>query len=134
VLEAICQYRDRYPDRETTALELAVVGGREFLLRHHLFLREGQPIKAGWTTFSFPPFWFYDVLTALDNFRAARAERDERLHPAIDLLRNRRSPDGKWALGLPHPGKMHFPMEEAGKPSRWNTLRAMRILRWWEGE
>jgi len=133
VLEAICQYRDRYPDRETTALEVAVEGGRDFLLRHNLFLRDGQPIKAGWMTFSFPPYWFYDVLTALDHFRAACATRDERLLPAINLLRTRCRPDGKWTLGSPHPGKMHFPLEESGQPSRWNTLRAMRILHWWDG-
>jgi hypothetical protein len=131
VLEALNQYRERCPDRDQAALGAAIEDGQEFLVRHHLFLRDGQRIKARWTTFSFPPYWFFDVLTALDYLHAARANRDERIEPAIELVRNRRRADGTWSLGSAHPGKTHLSMEQPGKPSRWNTLRATRVLKWW---
>jgi hypothetical protein len=133
VLEALHQYGRRFPNREPIAVSVAAEGGREFLLRHQLFLRGGKPIKPRWTVFPFPPYWFYDALTALDGFRRARVKRDARMLPAVDLVRRRRRPDGTWALGAPHSGKVFFTMERTGKPSRWNTLRALRVLNWWEG-
>ena len=83
------------------------------------------------TLFSFPPRWYYDVLAALDYFQGCRAERDNRLQDAIDLLKAKRNPDGTWNLRNRHPGKTFFEMEDVGKPSKWNTLRALRVLKWW---
>jgi hypothetical protein len=61
-----------------------------------------------------------------------QAPRDQRLQDAIDLLYKRRKPDGRWVLQNRHSGRTYFEMEETGQPSRWNTLRALRVLRWWE--
>ncbi len=109
--------------------------GREFLLVHRLFRshRTGAVIKPAFTTFSFPPRWYYDVLRALDHFQAVDAPRDPRLAEAIDVVRGRRRPDGRWPLQNRHPGRVYFDLERLGAPSRWNTLRALRVLKWWEG-
>jgi hypothetical protein len=104
----------------------------EFLLLHRLFRshRTGEIVKSDFTRFHFPPRWHYDVLRALDYFRAADAERDPRLQDAIDLVHARRQSGGMWPLARGYPGKVFFELEKAGEASRWNTLRALRVLRW----
>lgn len=108
--------------------------GREFLLAHRLFRshRTGQVVKTEFTRFSFPPRWHYDILRALDYFQAVQAPCDPRLTEAIDIVRSRRSEDGRWLLQHVHKGKTYFELEPLGAPSRWNTLRALRVLKWWE--
>ena len=85
------------------------------------------------TRFSFPPRWHYDVLRGLDYFRECGARCDTRLEEAIMLVKVRRRDDGRWLLQNRHPGRTFFELESLGEPSRWNTLRALRVLGWWEG-
>lgn len=108
--------------------------GREFLLAHRLFRshRTGNVIKSDFHRLAFPPRWHYDILRALDYFRAADAPRDPRLSESIDILRMRRLADGRWPLEFSYKGKTYFEMERVGAPSRWNTLRALRVLAWWD--
>src|SRR5215469_3860977 len=88
---------------------------------------------ATWTQFSHPTYWHYDVLRGLDYLRAAGAVPDERVAEAIDIVASRCDAAGRWPLENPHPGAVHFDMDEGeGRPSRWNTLRAMRVLKWYE--
>ncbi len=104
----------------------------EYLLDRHLFRRlsTGEVADPDWLTFSFPTWWHYDVLRALDYFRTAADAPDPRLAEAMDLLRSKQQPDGTWLLENTHRGPVHFVMEDGdGKPSRWNTLRALRVLR-----
>jgi hypothetical protein len=110
--------------------------GREFLLAHRLFRshRTGNIIKVDFTRFVFPPRWHYDVLRALDHFQEVDAPRDSRLSEAIDIVRTRRRDDGRWSLSYSYKGKTYFELERVGAPSRWNTLRALRVLKWWDGE
>ncbi|HEX3508172.1 MAG TPA: hypothetical protein VHW94_07255, partial [Candidatus Dormibacteraeota bacterium] len=90
-------------------------------------------IDPTWATFSYPAGWYYDVLRGLDYLRAAGAGPDERWGEAIDLVESKRDADGRWLLENRHPGRLHFAMDEGeGRPSRWNTLRALRVLRWCE--
>jgi hypothetical protein len=92
-------------------------------------LSTGAVVDPDWLEFSFPPRYFYDVLRGLDYLRSAGVEPDERWAEAIDLVKSKRSEDGRWPLENPHPGAVYFDMDEGeGKPSRWNTLRAMRVL------
>jgi hypothetical protein len=132
VLEAFLQYRNRCT-AEDTALSSAVQKGQDFLLGHNLGIGEQKPIKSKWTSFSFPPYWFYDVLTALDYFWGFRMNKGKKLQTAINLLRQKQTEDGIWLLGSRHSGKTYFEMEKSGEPSRWNTLRALRVLEWWDG-
>ncbi len=108
--------------------------GREFLLVHRLFRshRTGKIIKPVFTRFAFPPRWHYDILRALDYFQAVNSPRDRRLGEAIDIVRSSQREDGRWLLQHSYKGKTYFELERRGAPSRWNTLRALRVLKWWD--
>jgi hypothetical protein len=109
--------------------------GEEYLLERRLMRRKstGEVVDAAWLQFSFPTRWHYDVLRALEYFRSVGGEPDQRLSEAIDLLRARQQADGTWLLENTHPGEVHFALEKGdGRPSRWNTLRALRVLQWYE--
>jgi hypothetical protein len=82
--------------------------------------------------FSFPPHWHYDVLKALVHLAERKVPYDERMQPALDLVLNKRTPEGLWLLENKYPGKEHFRMEKVGQPSVWNTLRALKVLRNYE--
>jgi hypothetical protein len=108
--------------------------GEEYLLERKLFRRKstGDVVDPAWLQFSFPTRWHYDVLRALEYFRAAGDPPDQRVDEAIDLLRAKQQRDGTWLLENTHPGKVHFTLEDGdGRPSRWNTLRALRVLSWY---
>ena len=106
----------------------------EFALRHRLFKshKTGRIIHDKFTKLSYPPRWHYDVLRGLAYFARMNAPRDKRFIDAINLLHSRRTEDGTWPNQYKYSGKVFFDMEKVGKPSRWNTLRALRILNWWE--
>jgi hypothetical protein len=110
--------------------------GEEYLLERSLFRRKstGEVVDPAYLDFAFPYYWHYDVLRALDYFRRSGAERDSRLAEAVEVVRSKRQPDGRWLLDRVHPGRVHFALEDGvGEPSRWNTLRALRVLDWWDG-
>jgi hypothetical protein len=107
--------------------------GEEYLLQRGLFRRRstGEVVDPRYTMFSFPPRWFYDVLRALDHLRATGTPPDDRCAEAVDLVARRQGADGRWPLENIHQGPTHFELEGSeGAPSRWNTLRGRRVLRW----
>ena len=109
--------------------------GEEYLLERRLFRRKstGEIVNPAWLQFSFPIRWHYDVLRALEYFRSVGDAPDPRINEAIDLLRSKQQSDGTWLLENTHPGKVHFALENVdGQPSKWNTLRALRVLRWYD--
>lgn len=108
--------------------------GEEYLLERQLFRRRstGEVVDPGYLDAAFPYYWHYDVLRALDHFRRADAARDPRLAEAVDVVRSKRQPDGRWLLDRIHPGRVFFDLEPVGRPSRWITLRALRVLDWWD--
>jgi hypothetical protein len=135
VLEGLLEY-ELAVDGDAT---LAEARGRahEYLLERRLMysLHSCELIKSRWLLMSFPPRWSYDVLRGLDYLRDAGTTPDSRAGEAIEVIEGKRRKDGRWPLQNRHPGKEHFAMEEgSGKPSRWNTLRALRVLRWYHGE
>lgn len=132
-LEALLEYQRFRPQRAEPARE-AQARGREFLLVHRLFRshRTGAVVNAAMTRFAFPARWHYDVLRGLDYFCACDAAPDDRLRDALELLEGRRTREGVWPLQNRYVGKVFFEMERVGQPSRWNTLRALRVLRWSE--
>lgn len=134
VLEGLREAVERDLCPAKGAVLAAEAEAREMLLRHRLFRshRTGQVINPGWTLLSYPPRWHYDILRALEYFRRSGAERDPRLQESIDLLVSRRRPDGCWPVQHKHRSLVYFDMERTGSSSRWNTLRALRILRWWD--
>ncbi|NND95128.1 MAG: hypothetical protein HKN45_09695 [Flavobacteriales bacterium] len=103
----------------------------EFILVHQLFLsdRTGDVINPSFLKMPYPSRWKYDILRALDYFRYAMARNDSRMESALKIILKKRNKDGTWNMQAAHPGKVHFVMEEAGRPSRWNTLRVLRVLK-----
>ncbi len=133
VLEGLLEYERATPgSADVTAARRRA---EEYLLDRRMFRRlsTGEVVNAEWLRFSFPPRYFYDVLRGLDYMRSADVEPDERSVEAIDLVEEKQGEDGRWLLENPHPGAVYFDMDDGeGKPSRWNTLRAMRVLAWAE--
>ena len=109
--------------------------GRTFFLDHQLYRshRTGELVIPVFTRFPFPPQWHFDVLRGLEHFRAAGASADPRLREAVGVVRRARRADGTWPVHRAYPGRTWFRMEPAG-PSRWATLRALRVLTWWDHE
>ncbi|MFZ5880895.1 MAG: hypothetical protein ACOY0R_16125 [Chloroflexota bacterium] len=132
-LEGLCEYQCAYPEQKKRISQVRE-RGHEFLLAHRLYKshRTGQVFDAKMTSMPFPPRWRYDFIRVLDYFQACDAPRDERMCDAIGLLQKKQKADGRWLMNSGMTGRKFFDLEEAGKPSRWNTLRAMRVLRWWD--
>ena len=118
---------------QDATVEEAARRGREFLAVHRLYRshRTGEVVDKSLTRMVFPPGWHHDLLRGLDHFQAARAPTDPRLADAVALLRSKRRRDGTWTTNAPYPGRHWFRLEQPGQPSRINTLRALRVLRWW---
>ena len=103
------------------------------MLERRLFRRKstGEVIKPSWLQFSFPTWYHYDVLRGLEYLRDAGVKPDERVAEAIGVVEANRDPDGRWRLQNVHEGDTHFEMEAGeGQPSRWNMVRALRVLDW----
>jgi hypothetical protein len=137
VLEALLEH-ERAAGGGSAVTE-ARVRGQEYLLERRLFRRRstGEVIErdrkggAAWTRFAFPTWWRYDVLRGLEYLRSAGVARDERVAEAIELVASKRDGDGRWPLETRYPGVMPVETDDGeGRPSRWNTLRALRVLRW----
>ena len=134
VLEALLEHERS--GKGSPAVTAARLRGQEYLLERRLFRRKstGAVIDHAWTHFAFPTWWHYDVLRGLEYLRRAGVAPDERVAEAIDLVASKRDADGRWPLETQHPGKMPLEMDEdegVGRPSRWNTLRALRVLDWY---
>jgi hypothetical protein len=111
----------------------AMAAGRQFFLDHRLYRshRTGAVVDRTLCRFPFPPQWHFDVMRGLEHFRAAGADRDDRLAQAVAEVRRARRGDGRWPMYRPYPGRYWFALEERGA-SRVSTLRAMRVLAWWD--
>lgn len=156
VLEGTLEYQ-KIRSQPRPEIEAARLRGHEFLLKHRLFRshRTGEIVNERMLRFPFPPRWFYDFLRALDYFQdyyrwrstqeieypdeesyqlEGKHRHDERFEDGIELLKQKRKSNGCWNMMRGPSGKVFFDMEQAGKPSRWNTLRGLRVLKWWEGE
>jgi hypothetical protein len=108
-------------------------GGEEYLLERRLFRRRstGEVVNPEYLDLTFPYYWHYDILRALDYFRRSGAGPGPRMAGAVEIVRAKRRADGRWPLDRVHPGLVHFDLEDGvGEPSRWNTLRALRVLDW----
>lgn len=133
VLEGLWEYEKMRFEKCDQCLE-ARQKAHEFILKHRLYRSDktGNIIKSQFVRITFPPRWYYDILRCLDYFQDCGADADPRCQDAIDLLKQKRK-DDRWPMQNLHPGKVYFIMEQAGSLSRWNTLRSLRVLNWWNG-
>jgi hypothetical protein len=138
VLEALLEYERRFG--ESPEVTTARFRGQEYLLERRLLHRRstGEVIErdrksgATFTRFAFPTWWHYDVLRGLDYLRSSGVTPDDRVAEAILLVVSKRNDDGRWSLETQYPGRMPIETDEVvGQPSRWNTLRALRVLKWY---
>ncbi len=132
VLEGLLEYERA--GRKSAAVTKARKRAERYLLERRMFrsLRTGKVIDKRWLRFSFPTFWHYDVLRGLDYLRNAGIKPDRRVGEAIEAVIERRHQNGRWPLNLLHPEQIPLEMEtDVGGASRWNTLRALRVLRWY---
>ena len=131
ILEGLTEYEYNNYKYRLEEVKQAIDTSKEFILLHRLYLsdRTGKIIDRNFLRLSYPGRWRYDILRAMDYFQYSKSEWDERMQPALDVLLKKRNKDGSWNLQAKIPGKVHFDMEKAGKPSRWNTLRALRVLK-----
>ena len=155
-LEGLLEYQ-KSRSKVRLDVEVARLRAHEFLLQHKLYKshRSGEIVSPRMLRMPFPPRWFYDFLKALDYFQdyykwrssqritypdleSKKLDRqhnhDKRFTDAIELLKSKQKANGKWNMMSGHTGRIYFNMEQAGKPGRWNTLRALRVLKWWEAD
>ena len=134
VLEGLLEFKEQGFQYRKNDIEEAMNGAEGFILLHKFFIsdRTGEVIKKDFLKLTYPSRWKYDILRGLDYFRYANRRWDHRMQEAIKVIQDKRNRKGTWNLQAAHPGKVHFTMEKAGQPSRWNTLRALRVLKHFE--
>jgi len=133
ILEGINEYVANGYDYRRVELDRIAAAALEFILQHRLYLsdRTGDVIDKRFLMLSYPSRWRYDILRALDYLQAAKVPYDARMQPALDVLHKKQRKDGTWPVQAKHPGQVHFDMEKTGGPSRWNTLRALRVIKYY---
>jgi len=131
VVEGILEYANNGYTYRLKELQKAEEQSRTFLLEHKLFQshRTGKIIHKNLLMLSYPSRWYYDILRALDYFQFADVNYDARMQEALDILMKKRRKDTTWPVQTKHPGQTHLEMEKTGGPSRWNTLRVLRVLK-----
>lgn len=131
VLEGIQEYLSNGYQYRVKELIKARNDSQEFILMHKFFRSDktGAIINPNFLKLYYPCRWYYDVLRALDYFQSAQVPFDPRMNDALELIVKKKTKDGLWKLAAKHPGQTHFEMEKAGHASRWNTLRALRVLK-----
>ncbi|PKV50627.1 hypothetical protein ATE84_2690 [Aquimarina sp. MAR_2010_214] len=134
VLEGFTEYEHNGYTYRLEEVKKAIQSSKEFILLHQLYIsdRTGKIINKIFLKISYPRRWRYDILSALDYFQYSKTEWDQRMQPAVDVIMQKRKKDGTWNVQAKHLGQTHFDMEKAGKSSRWNTLRALRVLKHFE--
>ncbi|MGB5701029.1 hypothetical protein [Muriicola sp.] len=134
VLEGLFEFQKAGFSYRRNEISKAIKSAEEFVLIHRLFLsdRTGKVIHRDFLKLSYPGRWKYNILRALDYFQKAERKWDDRMSDAYAMIHKKRNKNGTWNMQAAHPGEVHFVMEKAGQPSRWNTLRAMRVLKHFE--
>ncbi len=134
VLEGLHEYSVNKYDYRLSEIQHIKNLAQEFILQHKIYRsdRTNRIIDKRMLMLSYPSRWRYDILRALDYFQNSRTEYDSRMQDALAVLEKKRRKDGRWPVQAKHPGQTHFDMEKTGKPSRWNTLRALRVFKYYD--
>lgn len=136
VLEGLYEFHKTGYMYRMNDIQKVKASAEEFILLHQLFLSDhtGEIINKEFLKMPYPSRWKYDILRALDYFQYAKCKWDNRMEKAMQVVEKKRKKNSRWNLQAKHPGQVHFEMEKAGKASRWNTLRALRVVKHFERE
>lgn len=136
VLEGILEYEKNGYHYRMNELIDAKIDSQEFILAHKLFRSDktDEIINPNFLKLCYPGRWYYDILKALDYFQFAKVKYDKRMDEAISVILDKRTKTGQWKLAAKYPGQTHFEMEQSGTLSRWNTLRALRVLKYYNND
>lgn len=136
VLEGLNEFQKSGYTYRIKDIERVKQSAEEFILLHQLFLsdRTGKVINKNFLKMPYPSRWKYDILRAMDYFQYTEIQWDNRMEAAINMILKKQNKDGTWNVQAAYPGQVHFTMEKAGEPSRWNTLRAIRVLKYFKIE
>ena len=131
VLEGFTEFQKAGYSYRKKEISNAIKTAIEFILMHRLFIsdRTGKIIDKNFLNLTYPCRWRYDILRAMEYFQYAGIEWDNRMAEALAYLNKKRNKDGTWNMQAAHLGQLHFIMEKAGNPSRWNTLRMLRVIK-----
>lgn len=134
VLEGFAEFQNAGYTYRNNEIAEAIKTGEEFILKHRLFLSDktGQIIDKKFLKLTYPCRWRYDILRAMDYFQYTGLKWDNRMTEALSYLKKKQNKDGTCSMQAAHSGQLHFTMESPGKPSRWNTLRMLRVLKHFE--
>jgi len=129
VLEGFTEFQKTGFTYRKKEISDAIKTAVEFILMHRLFLSDhtGQIIDNNFLKLTYPCRWKYDILRAMDYFQYAGIKWDNRMNEALAHLNKKQNKDGTWNVHAAHSGQVHVIMEKAGKPSKWNTLRMLRV-------
>lgn len=135
VLEGLTEFLKSGNTYRIKSIRKAIRDAGEFILLHHLFIsdRTGSIISRNFLKLAYPYRWKYDILRAMDYFQYSAHARDARMEEAISIIQSKKNRDGVWNATSSYPGRVHLTMEKAGRCSRWNTLRALRVLKYFAG-
>ncbi len=133
ILEGITEYLKNGYQYRIEDLEKVRRSSIEFLLKHSLYKSDhtGEIINNNFLKIPYPSRWKYDILRSMAYFRYSETPWDERMSSAMDVILKKRNKNQTWNVQAKYPGAVHFEMEKAGKQSRWNTLRVLRILKYY---
>ena len=133
VLEGLNEFLKNDYEYDHDEIREAMDRAHRFILRHQLYKSDhtGEVIDKKMLMLSYPSRWKYDILRCMDYFRDAGVKLDKRMLPAIEVIQKKKRTDGTWPVQAKHPGQVHFDMEKTSSPSRWNTLRVLRILKFY---
>jgi len=136
ILEGLHEYFNNGYTYRLNELEQIRDDSERFMLEHHLYKSDktGEVMHKSMTMLSYPSRWKYDVLRGLAFFEKAQRPYDKRMEDGIALIFKKRLKNGLWPVQAKHTGLVHFDMEQTGKASRWNTLRALRVLKMYAAE
>ena len=131
VLEGFTEFQKAKYTYRKQEISNAINSSVEFILLHQLFIsdRTGLIIDKSFLKLTYPCRWKYDILRAMDYFQYSGITWDDRMSEALAYLRKKQNKDGTWNMQAAHPGQVHFIMDKAGRPSRWNTLRMLRVMK-----
>ncbi len=132
VIEGLQEYQHRFQQR-VDEIMLAHQRALNFVSAHRLYRshRTGEIIDPQMINFTFPAYWRYDILRMLDHLQKWNQPPVEAMQDAINILTGKMTETGQWKLARRYSGKIYFPIETVGQPSRWITLKTIRVLNWW---